>query len=116
MQSHSTNQSDLEQCAELCHECADACLRLIPHCLTLGGSHASASHINMLIDCAAICTTSHSFLHRRSPLHEHTCRACASICASCAEDCERFAQGDSHMSGCADQCRRCAEACRSMVH
>lgn len=106
--------SELERCAHECHECQDACLALIPHCLTMGGAHAGASHIGLLMDCAAICSTSHNLLHRRSVMHRETCRACAAICAACAEDCERIAKGDSEMSRCAELCRRCAESCRKM--
>ena len=104
----------MERCAEVCHECNDACLRLIGHCLDLGGAHASREHQTMLADCAAICAVSHSFLHRKSPLHVHTCGACAEVCRACAEDCERLAEGDREMEECAAMCHRCAESCARM--
>lgn len=105
----------LEECAELCHECQDACLRTIVHCLDLGGEHASRQHQTMLLDCATICGTSHSLLHRKSPLHTATCRACGEICRACAEDCERMADGDREMTECAKVCRECAESCERMA-
>lgn len=105
----------LEHCAHLCHECQDACLALVPHCLSLGGPHAAPEHIGLLLDCIAICGTSHNLLHRASPLHRETCRACAAICAACAEDCERTARGDGDMMKCAETCRECAESCRKMA-
>jgi hypothetical protein len=105
----------MEDCAHLCHECQDVCLRTIVYCLDLGGEHASRPHQTLLADCAAICGLSHDFLHRQSPQHTHTCRACAEICRACADDCDRMASGDRQMRGCADLCRRCAESCEKMA-
>lgn len=110
-----TLTSEMRQCARLCHECKDACLELVPHCLGLGGAHAAPEHIVMLLDCADICNTSEQFLHRGSAHHGQTCSACAEICEACAVDCERIAEGDRHMRQCADICRRCAESCREMA-
>lgn len=106
--------SELEKCAHLCHECEDACLALIPHCLAMGGPHASSEHIGLLLDCVAICSTSHDLLHRRSVMHRETCRACAAICEACADDCEKLAGGDAMMRRCSEVCRRCSESCRQM--
>jgi len=106
----------MEQCAEICHECQDACLKAITHCLEMGGEHASREHQTMLTDCAAICGVSHGFLHRQSSHHHHTCGACAEICRACADDCERTGNGDAVMKECALACRRCAESCEQMSH
>lgn len=113
---HAGTVSDtgMEKCAHLCHECQDACLRLVPHCLSLGGAHATPAHIGMLMDCIAICGASHDLLRRGSARHVHTCAACAVICDACAEDCERLAGGDRAMEECAKVCGECAESCRAM--
>ncbi|HZW06786.1 MAG TPA: four-helix bundle copper-binding protein [Phycisphaerales bacterium] len=110
----------MEACAKICHECEDECLRTIVHCLELGGEHASKHHQTILADCAAICAVSHNVLHRQSPLHIHTCRACAAICAACADECEKMsgrARGGAAdpMARCAATCRRCAESCEAMA-
>jgi hypothetical protein len=105
--------SGLEQCAHICHECQDACLALIPHCLSQGGVHAERDHIGLLIDCAVICGASHNFLHRASPLHRETCRACSMVCTACAKSCARMPD-DPAMHECAEACLRCAESCRRM--
>ncbi len=106
--------SELERCAHACHECQDACLTLIPHCLGRGGEHASQAHIGALLDCIAICGASHNLLHRGSGMHCETCRACAAICDVCADDCERLDASDPEMRKCAETCRRCAATCREM--
>ncbi len=107
--------ADLERCAHFCHACEDACLMLIPHCLRRGGEHAGNAHIGTLLDCIAICAASHGLLHRGSPLHPETCRACAAICAACAKDCAELGEGDAQMMECAHACVRCADSCRRMV-
>lgn len=110
----SESKNEMERCAHVCHECQDACLRLIPHCLSMGGPHAARDHIVLLLDCAQICGTSHDFLHRGSTMHGETCGACAAVCDACASDCARWPE-DEQMRSCAEQCRQCAESCRTMA-
>ena len=105
---------EMRDCIEDCKTCHDVCLATVTHCLEMGGDHAEASHIRLLLDCAQICETSADFMLRSSELHGETCRACAAICKRCAEDCERFLE-DEIMRACADACRRCAESCRQMA-
>jgi hypothetical protein len=113
MHSTKSNSVEMERCAHACHECQDVCLALLPHCLERGGEHAALEHINILLDCIAICGVSHNLLHRKSSLHMETCRACAAICTRCAEDCDRLGD-DPQMRRCVDECRRCASLCKEM--
>jgi len=103
-----------DQCAKLCQECHDTCLRTIQHCLTKGGPHADPAHIRLMMDCVEMCQTSANFMQRRSPLHGRTCAVCSEICEACARDCERLGE-DGEMKICADACRRCAHECRQMA-
>lgn len=114
--SHATiHITQFQQCAGICQECEEACQLLIPHCLEIGGKHAGASHIGMLIDCAALCGLTRGFIHRESSLYAEVCRACATVCEACAIDCESFIEDDHHMMACADACRRCATWCHSLA-
>jgi len=106
---------EMQQCIQLCQECRNICMQTTSHCLTLGGKHAEASHIHLLMDCAEICQTSADFMIHNSPLHPRTCAVCAEVCERCAQDCERIDRNDAHMKACADTCRRCAESCRRMA-
>lgn len=106
----------MEQCAQVCHECQDACLRTIVHCLELGGEHVTKEHQTLLTDCASICGLVHGFMHRQSPRGAQICLECAEICRGCAEDCDRIGHDDSLMHECARVCRRCAEVCENMTH
>lgn len=105
---------EMRRCIEECSTCHDVCLATVTHCLQMGGEHAEASHMRLLLDCAQICDTSADFMLRGSELHGETCRACAVVCERCAEACERF-NDDEIMAACAEACRRCAESCRQMA-
>ena len=106
---------EMSGCISDCDECARECTHLVTHCLNVGGAHADAGHIRLLLDCGGICRTAAEFMARASTLHGVICQACARVCDRCATDCERF-DDDEEMAACAAACRRCAESCRAMVH
>lgn len=110
---HGQMDARMQECIELCSECHKVCVETAAHCLEMGGRHAEASHIRLLLDCAQICETSEDFMLRGSEAHGRVCTVCAEICQRCAEDCERF--DDDFMKRCAEVCRACAEACRRMA-
>jgi hypothetical protein len=103
----------MQECIDRCQSCQEVCLATATHCLGLGGKHAAAEHIRMLLACAEICDTSARFMLLASLHHPRTCDVCAEVCQACAADCDRF--DDDMMRQCADTCRRCAESCRQMA-
>lgn len=104
----------MQECIDRCQSCQEICLESIAHCLELGGKHAEADHIRMLMACAEICDTSARFMLLGSKHHARTCEVCAEVCEACAKDCEQLAE-DELMQRCAEVCRRCAESCRQMA-
>lgn len=105
---------EIHQCIDECTRCHGLCLETAHHCLHLGGEHADAHHIGLLLDCAEICQTSANFMLRGSEHHAHVCAACAEICRACEQTCRSMAD-DERMQQCADACRRCAESCERMA-
>lgn len=105
----------MRECIQNCQECHAICTETAQHCLQMGGKHAEAAHIRLLLDCAQICQTSADFMLRGSSHHPTTCGACEEVCLACAEDCERIGHDDAKMNKCAEICRRCAESCRHMA-
>jgi len=101
-------------CIDNCTNCASICAETAQYCLEQGGRHAAPDHIRLLLDCQQICRTSADFMVRASDLHGEICRACAVVCARCAEDCSGFGD-DAQTNACADMCRRCAESCEAMA-
>src|SRR4051812_38223307 len=91
-------------CIQECLDCHRACLQTLVYCTRRGGPHADPDHLRLMMDCAQICQTSADFMLRQSPLHAHTCRACAEVCQACADDCDRMAAADLRMKACADTC------------
>jgi len=85
------------------------------HCLALGGRHAEAQQIRVLLDCAEACQTAANFMLRGSDLYVLFCEPCALVCDACARSCEALAADDQQMNRCAESCRRCAHACREMA-
>jgi hypothetical protein len=112
---HTAELTDtLRECIHNCLDCHAICTETVVHCLKIGGKHADAGHIRLLLDCGAICATSGDFMLRGSPHHVRTCGICAEICEQCADSCEALAGGDQTMLECAKICRRCAGSCAGM--
>lgn len=116
--SHKSIGTHMDECIDNCLACYRSCTELISHCLSMGGEHSSEDHIGLLTTCASICQTSATFMIYNSDYHRETCRLCSKVCTTCAEDCERIAEGedgmDQEMLDCAALCRQCAESCERM--
>jgi len=102
--------AEMKQCLDDCSSCHDICLTTVAHCLQMGGKHADAAHITLLLDCAQICETSADAMLRHSTQSATICRACADIGRACAVSCDKLS-----MSDCAAACRKCAESCTKMA-
>jgi hypothetical protein len=102
------------ECIQHCLDCHDECQQvLFDHCLEIGGEHADADHVRLMVDCIEICQLAADFMKRESPLHRSVCQACAQVCDACAESCEKLESPE--MKHCAEVCRLCAKACREMA-
>lgn len=98
------------QCIEVCVNCHAQCLETaVVYCLQEGGEHARQSHMRLMLDCAAMCSSAADFGLRASPYFKSVCAVCAQICDDCAESCRALGEG---MKACADTCQECAQACR----
>jgi hypothetical protein len=114
MQSSEMMASDeVRQCLKDSIDCYSSCTETTLRCLSMGGKHADSDHLNLLMDCARICSTNADFMLRNSTYYPQTCGITADICDECADNCDRF--DDDFMKECASVCRRCAESCREMA-
>ena len=102
----------LEDCANTCNQCADACLseeRLEP----------LAKCIRLNLDCAAICSAVSSILSRQTEYDANVTRpaleACIAACHSCGDECASHAEHMEHCRVCADVCRTCEQACQDLL-
>jgi len=102
-----------QDCIDSCLKSHASCMATARHCTEVGGRHATANHLALLMDCAELCQATANSLMRRSPQHGIVCNACAALCDACAQDCESF-KDDVVMQRCAAVCRECAGHCRMM--
>ncbi len=114
IQSSELEASDeVRECLKDSIDCYQTCSETTIKCLSMGGKHAKYSHLNLLLDCAKICSTNADFMLRNSNYYPQTCGITADICDECADSCDRF--DDDFMKECAGVCRRCAESCREVA-
>src|SRR5450830_1628598 len=59
---HHGIDGSMRSCIQECTNCHGICVETITHCLEMGGKHAEAAHIRLLLDCAEICQTSANFI------------------------------------------------------
>jgi uncharacterized membrane protein len=75
--------------------------------------------IRLCLDCADICTTTAGVTSRQTDYDANVTRpllqACAAVCKSCGDECERHATMHAHCLVCAEACRRCEQACRDLL-
>lgn len=120
MQSTEKHQSnvhqELQEAIKHCSECYQTCLTTLSHCLSLGGHHSEASHIQAIYDCAEICQLAVSYMVRSSPMYGRLNLLCAEVCTRCANQCEQMMDDDKQMRTCAETCRKCADICQKTTY
>ncbi|MGS2616826.1 four-helix bundle copper-binding protein [Micromonospora sp. LZ34] len=102
----------LNECAQACTACADACL-----------SEDSVAElikcVRTTMDCSDICAVTARVLSRHTGYDATISRtlldACATACKSCGDECERHARMHEHCRVCAEACRACEQACRDLL-
>lgn len=108
----------LVTCIERCFECAQACTACADACLSEPGVAELVKCIRSDLDCADICDATGRVVSRHTGYDANVTRAvleaCATACASCADECERHTMHD-HCRVCAQACRRCETACRELI-
>ena len=108
----------LATCIERCFECAQACTACADACLSEPGVAEMVKCIRSDLDCADICDATGRVVSRHTGYDANVTRAvleaCATVCASCADDCERHTAHE-HCRVCAQACRRCEAACRELI-
>jgi hypothetical protein len=111
---HAEMDMAMSQCIEECVKCHRVCVDTASRAMLIGGEHADAGRLILLMDCAQICQVNADFMLRKSYFHVQMCDICADICEWCAQSCDDLA-ADPLMKTCAQVCRRTALFCREMV-
>jgi hypothetical protein len=104
----------MRDCVDACNACRVQCLVNVAHGAESGGALAAAQHLQVLLDCAALCTAAVDLLARGSTRHRELCRLCADVCRACEASCRGMPES-STPARCAEVFRACAEACESVA-
>ena len=100
-------------------DCAQACAADTDADLSEPNLAEMVTCIRLCLDCTDICTATAAVLSRPAELDLSATRllvaACAAICQSCGDECERHAHMP-HCRVCAEACRRCERACRELLN
>jgi len=101
------------------NDCAQACTADVDDDLSERNVTELIKCIRLCLDCADVCTATVRVTSRQTEFDPNVAtsllQACAAICRSCGDECERHAQMHEHCRVCAEACRRCEKACRELV-
>ena len=112
----------LIRCIDECLSCAQACTACADACLSESDDQVPMLRkcIRSNDDCADICSITARLVSRHTGYDANITRsivqACATVCRSCGDECERHADMHEHCRVCADACRRCERACQELIN
>ena len=100
------------------NDCAQACIADTDADLGEQDVTEMVKCIRLCLDCVDVCTATAAVISRPADYDADVARpllqACAAICKSCGDECERHAHMQ-HCQVCAEACRRCEQACRELL-
>jgi uncharacterized membrane protein len=100
-------------------DCAQACTADTDADLNEQNVTDMVKCIRLCLNCADVCTATIAVTSRQAEYDANVAKplleACAAICKSCGDECERHAQMHEHCRICEQACRRCEQACRELL-
>jgi hypothetical protein len=100
-------------------DCAQACTADTDADLSEQNVTDMVKCIRLCLNCADVCTATIAVTSRQAEYDANVAKplleACAAICKSCGDECERHAQLHEHCRICEQACRRCQQACRELL-
>jgi uncharacterized membrane protein len=100
-------------------DCAQACTADVDADLSEQDLAEMVRCIRLCLDCVDVCTATIGVTSRLAEYDANVVRpllqACAAICKSCGDECQRHAPHHQHCRVCAEACRRCEQACRELL-
>lgn len=101
------------------NDCAQACAADTDADLSEPNLTDMVECIRLCLHCADICAATARVLSRPASSDAMVTRpllqACAAICKTCGDECERHAHMHEHCRVCAEACRRCEQACQEFL-
>lgn len=102
-----------ESLLHMVQHCEATCEHMVTHLICIHHDDRRDLQIQLLRDCADICTLMAKYLARNSCHARTLANVCAYICEHCGTECSRFP--DAMSQHCAQICLHCAQACRAFA-
>ena len=100
-------------------DCAQACMADTGCDLGEANVAEMVRCIRLCLDCADVCVATAGVISRQADYDAHVVvpllQACAAVCKSCGDECERHARMHEHCRVCAEVCRTCERMCRDLL-
>lgn len=93
--------------------CEATCEQMTKMVTSFCGLNTRIVQMELLRDCADICSLTAKFIARGTIFARHMAHLCAMICEACGNECMRFP--DQHSQHCARVCLHCAQQCRAFA-
>jgi hypothetical protein len=101
------------------NDCTQACTADVAADLSEQNVAEMVKCVRLCLDCTDVCAATAGVVSRQTEYDADVIKplleACAAICKSCGDECERHAQMHEHCRVCAEACRRCEQACRELL-
>ena len=94
-------------------ECEEMCEHMTTHLKGRYDVNNRRVQLQLLRDCADICTLTAKFIARNSVFSKGLANSCAYICEVCGRECARFPDRESQE--CAQICFHCSRECRAFA-
>jgi hypothetical protein len=95
------------------HHCEATCEHMTTFLLSRPDVHARVRQLQLLRDCADICSLTAKYIARHSAFSKTIAALCASICEVCGNECLRFPDPESQK--CGQICINCARECQAFA-
>jgi hypothetical protein len=100
-------------------DCVQACIADTDADLSEQNLAEMVKCIKLCLDCSDVCSATAGVLSRLAEYDPGTTRplleACAAICKTCGDECQRHAPHHVHCRVCEQACHRCEQACRDLL-
>jgi len=102
-----------ERLLDTLQECEETCEHMTTHLLRHRDREHRAMQLELLRDCADICTFTGRYIARHSTFSKYAANLCAFVCEICGNECLKFRDAESQR--CGRICLDCARECRAFV-
>lgn len=95
-------------------KCEETCEHMVTHILRHTDMQGRSKQVELLRDCADMCTFTGKYIARHSDFSKYTANLCAYVCSVCGNECLRFR--DEMSQRCGRICHDCVRECKEFAN